>query len=556
MSKRPFGWAKAGIITVLLSLVILAAGVRAGSLFGADNDGAIEGRVVSGYGPVENARVRIAGRPQYALTDRQGRFALKAAHAAGRRLMVTAGKEGWFNNGQVAVAGRAMADIELYAVPRGDRSDYRFISPVVCARCHVKVTQYYDRSKMAHTSANPKVLQLYYGTDALKQPGKGPGYKLDNPGRDGDCITCHAPSIAASNPESRDLQDALYSARSEWDGISCDYCHKVRRVLKDPATPSGYKPVFERQTARSGNAILVFGPYDDVIAAPMAASYNPLYDEGQYCSQCHSHFKPLEDKKTWDWQKVYTTAEWQGFGLKDGTALPVQTTYQEWKQWQDQLAPEDPNKGKKCQDCHMSWRKEMLPYDNYIIDGHARDMWGTFRDPKNIRPHHFDGGTAIQLATALSMEIEGSVDGNILTVSVFITNTNGGHWVPTGETLRSAMLLLDARDEEGKALKMVEGQRLPQWVGDLSGTPGAVFARVLQNAAGDLNVPFWQATAVAQDTRIRPKTTVTLTYKFTVTDPDGEPAVKASLVYRPVHQPLAVAKKWDVEDIPIASAVW
>jgi hypothetical protein len=112
----------------------------------------------------------------------------------------------------------------------------------------------------------------------------------------------------------------------------------------------------------------------------------------------------------------------------------------------------------------MSWRKEMLPYDNYVIDGHARDMWGTYRDPKNIRPHHFDGGTATQLQTALSMEIEGQVENKILTVSVFITNTNGGHWVPTGETMRSVLLLLDVRDESGKPLRLMGcGHRKISW---------------------------------------------------------------------------------------------
>jgi hypothetical protein len=565
MTKKHSKWLLAGLTTLFLaaSATRLIAASQAGPVVSNVLSNTVNGRVVSEYGPVENTRVRIAGESDYALTDDQGRFTLQSAHLPGWRLMIAAGKEGWFNNGTAVVHGGKMPDIFLNAVPRADNPDYGFISPVVCSRCHTKVTQYYDQSKMAHTSSNPKVLQMYYGTDALKRTGQGPGYKLDNPGRDGDCIACHAPSIAASNPQSKDLLDALYSVRSEWDGLSCDYCHKVRQVLKDPQKASGYKAVLERQSARSGNSILVFGPYDDVTAPPMAASYNPLFQEGRYCSQCHSHFKTLADGKTWDWKKIYTAAEWRGFGLEQGRTLPVQTTYQEWKQWQDNLSVDDPNKGKRCQDCHMSWRKEMLPYDNYVIDGHARDMWGTYRDPKNIRPHHFDGGTTTQLQTALSMEIEGQVENNVLTVSVYITNTNGGHWVPTGETMRSVLLLLDVRDESGKPLKMIEGQRLPQWAGDgepgrdnYAGRAGAVFARVLQDAQGNLNVPFWQAVSVASDTRIRPKTTVSLTYKFAVADPKNEPTATAELVYRPAHKALAASKKWDVQDIPIASAAW
>jgi hypothetical protein len=200
----------------------------------------------------------------------------------------------------------------------------------------------------------------------------------------------------------------------------------------------------------------------------------------------------------------------------------------------------------------------MLPYDNYIIDGHARDMWGTHRDPKNIRPHHFDGGTATQLKTALSMEIDGRIDAALLTVSVYITNTNGGHWVPTGETLRSVLMRLDVRDSSGRPLKMIDGQRLPSWA-DEDGkpdSPGAVFARVLRGADGHLNVPYWRAVSVASDTRIRPKRTVTLTYRFRLEDVDDEPTATAELIYRPVHRAIAAAKGWDAADIPITSAVW
>ncbi|MBW1724616.1 MAG: hypothetical protein JRJ33_04440 [Deltaproteobacteria bacterium] len=211
----------------------------------------------------------------------------------------------------------------------------------------------------------------------------------------------------------------------------------------------------------------------------------------------------------------------------------------------------------------MSWRKEMLPYDNYVIDGNARNMWGTYRSPKNIRPHHFDGGTKTQLKTALLMELDGKINGNKLAINVYITNTNGGHWVPTGETMRSVMLIIDAVDSNGKPLKMIKGERLPEWTGkgrveagNYAGLPGSVFARVLQDDNGNLNVPFWRATAIAADTRIRAKTTVTLSYEFALMDPEDEPTVEAKLIYRPVMRPLAKSKKWTVEDILMTSSVW
>lgn len=523
----------------------------------------IRGRVTSTYGPVENARVRMIGDESYTLTDRQGFYELQIAHSPSERVIVTAGKEGWFNNGQIANFSGRTRDIFLNPVYLDDRADYRFISPVTCARCHVKLTRYYDQSKMAHTTSNPKVLNMYYGTDAFNRPGVGPGYKLDNPQNEGNCTTCHAPSVAGSIPASQDLKTVLQSPWTEWDGISCDYCHKVRKVIKDKTKPSQTTAVHERQTPVQGNSILVFGPYDDVIAPPMAASYNPVFDQGQFCSLCHSQSKKLEDGKVWDSNKIYSAAEWKAFGLKDKTLIPIQTTYQEWKHWQDQLPAGDSNKGKKCQDCHMSWRKEMLPYDNYVVDANARHMWGNFRSPKNIRPHHFDGGTEIQLKTALSLEVEGEIAANKLTINAYITNTNGGHWVPTGETMRSVMLLLKATDSSGKPLKMIKGSTLPDWTGkgnvktgNYAGLPGEAFARVLGDDEGNLNVPFWKATRIVSDTRIRPKKTVTIKFEFLIEDPDDEPTAEASLIYRPAFRSLAKKKSWNVEDILITSSVW
>ncbi len=161
------------------------------------------------------------------------------------------------------------------------------------------------------------------------------------------------------------------------------------------------------------------------------------------------------------------------------------------------------------------------------------------------------------------MELDGKINGNKLDINVYITNTNGGHWVPTGETMRSVMLVIGAVDSNGKPLKMTKGERLPEWTGkgkveagNYAGLPGSVFARVLQDDNGNLNVPFWRATAIAADTRIRPKTTVTLSYEFALKDPEDEPTVEAKLIYRPVIRPLAERKSWAVDDILITSNVW
>jgi hypothetical protein len=125
------------------------------------------------------------------------------------------------------------------------------------------------------------------------------------------------------------------------------------------------------------------------------------------------------------------------------------------------------------------------------------------------------------------------------------------------------MLLVQATDSEGKPLKMIEGDRLPEWSGkgnaedgNYAGLPGAVFARVLQDDEGNIHVPFWRATRIASDTRIRQKSTVNLKFVFALDDPEDEPTAEAKLIYRPVIRPWAEKKNWPVEDILIISKVW
>ena len=135
--------------------------------------------------------------------------------------------------------------------------------------------------------------------------------------------------------------------------------------------------------------------------------------------------------------------------------------------------------------------------------------------------------------------------------------------MPTGETMRSVLLLLNVTDSEGRPLEQTRGERLPAWIGGeapglgkYAGAAGSVFARVLQDSRGNLNVPFWNATSIAFDTRIRPKETTVVKFSYKLKDPDDEPSAEARLIYRPVHSELANSKTWNTKDIMITSRVW
>jgi hypothetical protein len=522
---------------------------------------------------VSDARVRVPGTATMAKTDQLGRYTLPLGSMHSGKVVVSAGKEGWFNNAVIAgkdgwlnnvvsfSTQKKSRPIPLYPVPRGDNKNYRFISPVQCAQCHNTLARYWDKSKMAHTTSNPKVIAMYTGSG--KSGVAGPGYQLDNPEKVGSCVSCHAPSAAVTNGAPKNLLSALRSKAVEWDGISCDYCHKVQKVVRDDNSPSRKRPLFRRLQAPNSNAILVFGPYDDVVNGVMAASYSSVYEKSVFCATCHDHFEKQVKPVEWQPEKVYSEKEWQSFGLTDSSVLPVQSTYQEWKLWQNNLSPEDLDRGKSCQSCHMSWRKDMLPYDEYVVDGRVRQTLGTKRAPTTIHPHQFDGTTPVQLKSALSLELEGAVKDSEFVVKVHVTNVGAGHWVPTGETMRSIMLVVDGVDSQGNPLNLIAGERLPDWAGkgrvekgNFAGLPGAIFAKVLRGADGTLNVPSWRAVAIDSDTRIRPKSTVTMEFRFALSEPDDEPSVEAKLVYRPAFKKLADSKGWNDMDVTLASRVW
>ena len=87
-----FIYSVAAVITLLMAAGNFLA-IGSAETTGENRSGVvIRGRVISTYGPVENARVRAAGDEKYTLTDRQGLYELVTTHPPGTRFMVTAGK--------------------------------------------------------------------------------------------------------------------------------------------------------------------------------------------------------------------------------------------------------------------------------------------------------------------------------------------------------------------------------------------------------------------------------------------------------------------------------
>ncbi len=508
-----------------------------GSSFG------INGFVRSKKGlPLENARVRIRATEDFVLTDKEGRFTVPLKNPNQRlfQWIITAGKEGYLNSGARYVPGKEVLFITLQEVPNFDSPDYQMVitSPagpfpdnrgvklqIDCGNCHTTHLWEWGTSKMGKTTQNKKVLKAYEQFITEKTVNQ-----------QNTCADCHAPIAALQAPGQTDYGRAVNENFNLSKGIECDFCHKIKDV--EVSNSPGVQSI-KMSRLSAGNSFFEYGPYDDVVAMPMLASYNPIYTKSEFCSSCHQDAIRQPAGFSWDYEAVYPGAA--RFPLyENGQVIPNQWTYQEWLEWQESLPETDEDKGRQCQDCHMNWTKEMLPYYRYIVSGAVKNS-ASERSPETIFPHKFEGASPKRLKGSARLFVDSNMADDILEVTVGVTNVNAGHRLPTGEHTRNMILLVTAEDEDGNLLEFIDGPLVPDWggsgegEGDYGSMPGKGYARVTADENGTLNVPVWRAKRIASDNRIKAKETDESFYRFQLPSDAIEDAVvyvTATLIYR------------------------
>jgi hypothetical protein len=492
--------------------------------------------------PLENARVRIRGSEEFVTTDKQGRFTVPLKNPSQRlfQWIITAGKAGYVNSGARYMPGQKVVVISLQAIPNYDDPNYQMVitSPAGpfpnlrgvklekdCGNCHTTVLWEWGVSKMGKTTQNKNVLNAY------EQFVEEKGVDQQN-----TCADCHAPIAALQAPGQTDYGLAVKENYNLSKGIECDFCHKIRdvEVNNSPGVQS-----IKMARLSAGNGFFEYGPYDDTVAMPMVASYNPIYKKSEFCSSCHQDAIKQPAGFSWDYEAVYPDAAQYPLYEK-GQVIPNQWTYQEWLEWQDSLPETDEDKGRQCQDCHMNWTKEMLPYYRYVVSGDVKNF-AIERSPDTIYPHKFEGASLKRLEGSARLFVDADIADGVLEVGVGVTNVNAGHRLPTGEHTRNMILLVTAEDEDGKLLDFIDGSVVPDWggsgdeEGDYGGMAGKGYARVTANDKGTLNVPIWRATRIASDNRIKAKETDESKYRFRLppgADEDFPAYVTATLIYR------------------------
>ncbi len=425
------------------------------------------------------------------VTAADGKFTIELTSAIPGQPAVVATKIGYRTRG-VEFLELPSEDvlIELLFASPPDNETYAFHPPgkgeagsstAYCDHCHTTLVKQFLTSAHAKAAKDPFVQDLYAGvTEAANtaaecaskggiwRPGITPGSAdqtslkcyigggvlpdlnpacggsalacddpalsvAEKPTAFGKCADCHAPGMKGK-AGGRNLHDAVGIPFES--GNHCDVCHKIRDVdLSQPAGVGG-AAILQRPREKLSDmpgalpAQVMFGPLPDVPNEFMGGSYQPKFKTAELCAACHQYNQePLLPGSGLD------PARWP-------TGLPVLDTYGEWK------ASSFNNPGTPCQFCHMP------PDDTGLVSSldvttadNASLVFGFVRPPEDLRKHIFRGpleGSPRLINGALNLVLQTKVAGAQVEATVTVQNTLAGHAIPTGEPMRSLVLLVQA----------------------------------------------------------------------------------------------------------------
>ena len=391
----------------------------------------------------------------------------------------------------------AGVDIELARFATGDNLLYEFQDPgtpeindstTYCAHCHVTINEDWAGSVHRQAASNPVLHDVYAGTsgaivdaDACEARGGtwamgiGPGTGAPaercyigagtlpdlNTGcggaapcdgvaeETGACADCHAPGIDGELG-GRDLLEA--TGLSHEYGVHCDVCHKVESVDLDSPEPGVAGRLRILRPSEAGFTAgpwepLTFGPYRDVLNPRMGSVQRDHFTEASLCAGCHEYDQPV----------LVPGASLDAERWPSGR-LPVHSTVSE-------LVDGPFGTSVPCQSCHMPPDAEAgnsADLGNvFDLDGGVAGGWmrhaGAVRRHVWFGPRH-DEQRMVDLAATVSLET--TVEEDALLVTATVRNSGPGHAIPTGEPLRSLVLVVEATCD-GARLAGIGGAAVP-----------------------------------------------------------------------------------------------
>jgi hypothetical protein len=522
----------------------------------------VDGQVRDAQGPIPGAVVRLRATETSTVSDENGRFALPIAGFPVHRT-VTAWKDGYYIGAADLTGLGSDLAIELRPLPTQDNPEHAWLPSgpdasveLACGNCHVELHEQWRQSDHAKAATNPLVLSFYNGVDASGSPNVGVGFRRDFPDEVGNCAACHAPAAVVDQPTGVDLTHVTGEAAN---GVFCHFCHALQSAQPPYAeTTAGANAL--RLLRPANDQHLFIGPYDDV---PGRDAYNPLFSQSQACASCHS-------------------GGWWG--------APAYASYDEWQ------ASPYAAEGVHCQDCHMApdgaTTRVVSPCEAYpkqpemsdllcqvsaCIECHLTPQTARFDDPttaiplipprpsQTISTHgaiSTHDESFLRRAVAMTMTATQGVDGILATV--VIANVGAGHHLPTDSPLRNMILLVVAKDAQGKSLVQVAGPTVPDWggigaveAGNYAGLPGKGFAKIMEDYGGNAPAPPWRnGVRVRSDNRIPARAADRTTFAFVLPADAVLPiTVESRLIYRRVFKPWLDEKGFDLPDVVLAESM-
>ena len=458
----------------------------------------VEVRVTLAGAPLAGIPVTQPGTEISGLTDESGRVTLELDLTVGAPGVAVSHPDARIEGAELYLSDfEEGVDLDLTPFATGGNRLYVFQDPGTpdindstnyCSHCHVSINADWAGSAHRASASNPVLHDVYAGTSAAVGDastcearggtwarGIGPGTAAPadrcyvgagvlpdlNPScggatpcdgvaaETGACADCHAPGIDGELG-GRDLLDA--TGLSHDYGVHCDVCHKVESVDLDNPEPGVagrlriLRPSEEGTTAGPWEP-LTFGPYRDVLNPRMGSVQRDLYTDASICAGCHEYDQPV----------LVPGAEIDGERWPSGR-LPVHSTYTE-------LADGPFGTSVPCQSCHMppdaSAGNSADLGNVFELDGGVAAGW--LRPPGSVRRHVWFGPRHAEqrmLDLAATVSLRTTVATDSVEVEATVTNSGPGHAIPTGEPLRSLVLVLEATCD-GAPLAPTGGAAVP-----------------------------------------------------------------------------------------------
>lgn len=277
------------------------------------------------------------------------------------------------------------------------------------------------------------------------------------------------------------------------EGVTCMFCHQVTGL---DGAPGNTNQLVEANLTRRAQ---IKNP-----AAPHPAAYSALHTKAEFCGGCHNVNHP-----------------------SNGTHL--EATYAEW------AAGPYAKEGTVCQDCHMSSSAGVVgpASGTACAGGPQRDniFAMTFVGANVAQGPAFESRALLKSAATVKLDVSEIVpEGSTASMTVTVTNTGAGHFLPTGLTeVREMWLTVYAEDGDGDKTEIGERR----------------FGTVMKDAQGKYPVEMWNAVGIQSDDRIPPRESVAESYVFKMPAGAVRSTVVAALNYKSVPDELAAKAKVD-----------